>query len=166
MRIVITGGHHSSALPVIAKLREEYPQTQLYWIGHRRSLKGDVNDTLEYQEIKALGIPFYDLKAGKVYRTYDLVRLLRVPFGYFQAFSWLIKIKPDAILSFGGYLAVPVVIAGWFLGIPSITHEQTVAAGYANKVISHFVKKILISWKESEKYYPSGKIIFSGLPIR
>src|SRR3989339_828496 len=166
MKIVITGGHHSSALPVIDQFRSKYPGPEIYWLGHRRSAAGDKNDTLEYKEITALGIPFYELKAGKVYKTFNLLRLLKVPFGFIQAFRWMLKIRPDVILSFGGYLAVPVVISGWFLGIPSITHEQTVVVGYANKLLSKFVKKICIGWKDSEKFFPAGKIIYSGVPLR
>ena len=166
MKIVITGGHHSSALPVIDQFRSKYPGTDIYWFGHRRSAAGDKNDTLEYKEITALKIRFYDLKAGKVYKTFNLLRLLRVPFGFVQAFKWLLKIRPDVILSFGGYLAVPVVISGWFLGIPSITHEQTVVVGYANRLLSKFVKKICIGWKDSEKFFHAGKIIYSGVPLR
>lgn len=164
--IIITGGHHSSSIPVIERLKSTNPNLKIIWFGHKHSLRDDKNSTLEYLEITKLNIPFVNLNAGKVYKTYDLFMLLRVPFGFFQAFYYLIKFKPNLILSFGGYLAVPVVIAGWFLGIPSITHEQTVVTGYANKFISLFVKKILISWSESEKFFTGGKVIYSGIPLR
>ncbi len=166
MKLVITGGHHSSALPVIKKIKSISPDAQIYWIGHRKSLKGDENDTLEYKEISSLGIPFFDLKAGKVYRTFDPGRLAKVPVGFFQSLILLLKLKPDVILSFGGYLAAPVVFAGYILGIPSITHEQTVVAGYANKFNSLFAKKILISWPQSENVFPKSKTILVGIPIR
>ena len=166
MKLVITGGHHSSALPVIKKIKSISPEARIYWIGHKRSLKGDENDTLEYKEISSLGIPFYDLMAGKVYRTFDLARLIKVPIGFFQSLALLTKLKPDVILSFGGYLAAPVVLAGYILGIPSITHEQTVVVGYANKLISFFAKKILISWPQSEKIFPKNKTVLVGIPVR
>jgi UDP-N-acetylglucosamine--N-acetylmuramyl-(pentapeptide) pyrophosphoryl-undecaprenol N-acetylglucosamine transferase len=166
MKIVMTGGHHSSALPVIEKLKERYPEVQILWLGHRHSLKGDKNDTLEYQEIVSKGIPFHELHAGKVYRIRDVIRLLKVPLGFIEALYFLIKHRPDVIMSFGGYLAVPVVVCGKLLGIPSITHEQTVVTGYANRVISWFSDKILISWPTSEKYFAKDKVIFSGIPLR
>jgi len=166
MRLVITGGHHTSALPVIEHLKRLDPNIQLYWLGHKHSMKANKNYTLEYQEISSLGIPFKTLHAGKFYRTFDLRRLIKIPFGFFQAFYYLCVLRPDAILSFGGYLAVPVVLAGWFLRIPSITHEQTVVSGYSNKLISNFAKKILISWEQSRKYFPSTKVVFTGLPLR
>lgn len=166
MKIVITGGHHSSALPVIQKLRKKYPQAQLYWFGHKFSAQGDKNPTLEFREITALGIPFYHIHAGKFYKTLNLRRLAKIPYGFFQCLYLLFKLKPDAIMSFGGYLAVPVVLGGRLLGIPAITHEQTVVAGWANRLISKVAKKILISWQESEKYFPKEKTVFVGLPLR
>jgi UDP-N-acetylglucosamine--N-acetylmuramyl-(pentapeptide) pyrophosphoryl-undecaprenol N-acetylglucosamine transferase len=113
-----------------------------------------------------MGIPFYDLKAGKFYKTFDPIRLARIPFGFFQALYLLLKIRPELILSFGGYLAVPTVLAGYVLGIPSFTHEQTLVVGYANKLISTFAKKIFISWPTSLKYFDANKTIYSGLPLR
>lgn len=166
MKIAITGGHHSSAVPVISELCNRVSIVEIYWFGHRHSLKGDINDTLEYKEITALNIPFIDLKAGKFYKTFDPIRLLKIPFGFFQALYYLLKLRPQVILSFGGYLAVPVVLAGFILGIPSITHEQTVVVGYANRLISFFAKKILISWEESKKFFPPRKTVFTGLPLR
>ena len=166
MKIVITGGHHTSALPVIEKIKEKVSNAEILWVGHRYSMIHDKNPTLEYLEITSMGIPFFELKAGKFYKTYNIGRLLKIPFGFLHAFFYLLKNRPDAILSFGGYLAAPVVIAGNFLGIPSITHEQTVVAGYSNKLISKFAKKVMISWEESEKYFPKEKIVYTGIPLR
>jgi UDP-N-acetylglucosamine--N-acetylmuramyl-(pentapeptide) pyrophosphoryl-undecaprenol N-acetylglucosamine transferase len=46
-------------------------------------------------------------------------------------------------MSFGGYLALPVVICAWLLDIPVLTHEQTPVPGLANKIIAKFAKKVL-----------------------
>src|SRR3989344_4747327 len=165
-KIVITGGHHSSALPVIKKLREKYANIEVFWFGHKYSMKGDRNPTLEYREIESLNIPFFELHAGKFYKTYDVFRLLKIPIGFIQALYLLLKLKPDIVMSFGGYLAVPVVIAAKILGIPALTHEQTVVVGYANKLISKFADKVLISWESSKKYFKPGKVVLTGLPLR
>lgn len=166
MLIAMTGGHHSSALPLIDYISSHDPKAKVIWFGHKHSAKGDKNLTLEYLQITEKKIPFIDLPAGKFYRTYDPVRLAKVPWGFVVAFYQLLKYKPDIIFSFGGYLAVPVVISGWILGIPSVTHEQTVVTGYANKLIAKFAKKILVSHKESFKFFPASKTVYSGLPLR
>ena len=54
----------------------------------------------------------------------------------------------------------------FFLKIPSATHEQTTVAGLANKIISPFVKRIFLTWKETKKYFPPEKTILVGLPLR
>ncbi len=166
MKIVFTGGHHSSALPIISKLREVYPEIDIYWFGHKYTLFGSNSVSLEYIEITKLNIPFYNLQAGKLYKTYNLKRLLKVPFGVLHALYLLIKIKPNVVMSFGGYLAAPSVLAAWLLKIPSITHEQTLVAGYSNKFISRFVDKVFLSWPDSQKHYPEKKSIITGLPLR
>lgn len=166
MKVLITGGHHSSALPVVSLLQHKHSDVKLYWFGHKYSAKGDKNPTLEYREITGLNIPFYDLKAGKFYKTYNLVRLAKIPFGFIQAFFWLLKLRPDIVLSFGGYLAVPTVLAAYTLRIPVFTHEQTVVVGWANTFISRFAKVIFISFNESRRYFDQTKVIFSGLPLR
>jgi len=38
--------------------------------------------------------------------------------------------------------------------------------GLANKIVSLFAKKICISWDSSRKYFPEGKVILTGNPIR
>ena len=166
MKLLITGGHHTSALPVIGLLKKEHLDVEIFWVGHKHTSKGDKNPTLEFIDITKLNIPFFNLHAGKFYKTYDPIRLAKIPFGFVHALYLLLKIKPDMILSFGGYLAVPIVIVGKLLGIPSITHEQTVVVGLANKVISRFANKILISWPQSEKYFPTQKTVLTGLPLR
>jgi UDP-N-acetylglucosamine--N-acetylmuramyl-(pentapeptide) pyrophosphoryl-undecaprenol N-acetylglucosamine transferase len=166
MKLVITGGHHTSALPVIKYLMKTTPDTEIVWFGHKHSMRGNSNFTLEYRDITSFEIPFIDLPAGKFYKTYNPLRLAKIPLGFFVALYHLIKIRPDVILSFGGYLAVPTVLAGRLLGIPSVTHEQTVVTGYANKLIARVADKVLISHEESRPHFPEHKVVFSGLPLR
>ncbi len=163
--LVFTGGHHTSAL-VVAKELILQGKYEVVWFGHRHSMWGDKSDSAEYKEVTAAGIKFYDLKAGKFYNTFNPLKLIRIPWGFIQACYLLFKIKPAGIVSFGGYLAVPTVITGWFLGTPSITHEQTMVAGWANRVIANFSKKIAITWPESAKFYPQSKTVLTGLPLR
>lgn len=163
--LIFTGGHHNSALTVAIKLREQ--GWNIVWLGHRHSMWKDTSDSAEYKEVTAAGIRFYDLKAGKLYRTFNPFKLIRIPLGFIQSLFFFLKIKNiKGIYSSGGYLAVPVVICGWFLGIPSVTHEQTVVAGLANRLIAIFAKKIAVTWSSSLSRYPQNKAVLTGLPLR
>lgn len=162
--IVFTGGHHNSALEIAKTLKKE--GYQILWIGHKFTQRGDKSLSAEYQEITANKIRFLELKAGKFYKKLDPIEAFKIIFGFIQSIYYLLLNRPALIFSSGGYLSVPVVIAGWLLRIPSITHEQTVIAGWANKAISPFVKKILLTHESSKENYPAEKSIVVGLPLR
>jgi len=166
MKIVVTGGHHTPAVAVIDEIKRRNPNTRFYWFGHKHTLLGNKNSSFEYVDITSKKIPFFELKAGKLYKTYNLKRLFKIPVGFVHAFILLRKINPDVVLSFGGYLGVPVVFFAKLLKIPSLTHEQTVVVGYANKFISKFADKVLVSYKESLKHFPKSKTVVVGLPLR
>ncbi|MBI1871919.1 glycosyltransferase [Candidatus Collierbacteria bacterium] len=161
--IVFTGGHHNSALVVAKELKKE--GFQIAWMGHKFNFSNK-SLSAEYQEVTAEKIPFYELKTGKFYRQKNPIEYGKILFGLIQAFVYLNKIRPVLIVSFGGFMAVPAVIAGWLLRIPSVTHEQTVVAGWANKAISPFVKKILLTHESSLKNFPKKKSVVVGLPLR
>jgi UDP-N-acetylglucosamine--N-acetylmuramyl-(pentapeptide) pyrophosphoryl-undecaprenol N-acetylglucosamine transferase len=160
--IVITGGHHNSALVVAKELISR--GYKVVWIGHRSSSRGDKIDSAEYIEVTGAGIPFHDLQAGKL--TASIAELIRLPGGLIKSFKLLKTISPTAILSFGGYLGGTVAFAGKALGIPIYLHEQTVTAGRANKLIGRLAKTIYLTWSESAKYFDQTKIKVVGLPLR
>jgi UDP-N-acetylglucosamine--N-acetylmuramyl-(pentapeptide) pyrophosphoryl-undecaprenol N-acetylglucosamine transferase len=162
--ILFTGGHHNSALVVAKQLKAQ--GHNILWAGHKFTMRGDINVSAEYQEVTQAGFPFYELKTGKFYRVSNPLEYIKIAMGFLQAFIYLLQSKPDLIFSFGGYLSVPIVIAGWVLRIPSVTHEQTVTAGWANHAVTPFVKKIFLTHQSSLKNYPKEKSVVVGLPLR
>ena len=162
--MVFTGGHHTSAL-VVAKLLQD-KGWNIVWFGHRRSMWGDKADSAEYRDVTEAGIKFHNLIAGKFYKTYHPLKLIRIPISFIQAFILLLIRRPVGIVSFGGYLAVPAVVCGWLLGIPAITHEQTVVVGWANRLVGFFAQKVAVAWPESLSLFEKNKAVFVGLPLR
>lgn len=166
MRIVIIGGHFSPALSVIEALPS---QSQVLVIGRKFGLEGDKALSLEYQTIKKMGISFKSITTGRLQRKFTkhtIFSLIKLPIGFFQALKILKEFKPNVVLSFGGYVSIPVVLASFFLRIPIVVHEQTLEAGLSNKFASLFAKKICISWDSSKKFFPKSKIVLTGNPIR
>ncbi len=169
MRIVIIGGHITPALAMMEALKKLDPSVEFFFIGRKHTREGDTALSAEYLMMKERRIPSYTLTTGRLQRTftrYTIPSLAKVPYGFFQSIRILNKIKPDLICSFGGYPAVPVVMAGWFLRIPAITHEQTLIPGLANKIISRFVKTIALSFEDTRKCYPNVHTVVTGNPIR
>ena len=76
------------------------------------------------------------------------------------------KFMPDIVLSFGGYISVPIVMAARVLKVPVVIHEQTLHAGLANKVAASVATKICVSWPDSVREFPSKKVVVTGNPLR
>lgn len=166
-KIVITGGHATPALAVIDELEKK--QYQIYYFGRRYTSEADKVLSMEAVLIREKQLTYIPITAGKMQRYFDkytLFSYLKIPWGFFQALGYLIKIRPQLILSFGGYVSVPVVLAGWLFRIPIVNHEQTVSYGLASKFNSFFAKKIALSWLSSRQYFPKKKIVLTGNPVR
>lgn len=145
-RIFITGGHYTPAKAVIDQLSE----WQVFYVGRRQAMEGDDALALEYQELSRLGnLRYLSITTGRLQRKFfvnvgqSLAALAKIPVGFWQSFGYLVKYHPKIVLSFGGYVAVPVVVGAWLLDIPVVTHEQTQTVGLANKIIRLFGAKVL-----------------------
>jgi len=170
--ILITGGHATPAFAVITELKRR-GYSNFVWVGHKYNQQGNKEVSPEYRFVEELGIKFINLKTGKINRKWTLqnfvpsiVSLLMIAYGFIQAKLILLRNRPRVIVSFGGYLAVPIVFMGWVLRIKIITHEQTIVTGLANKFISKFANKVCISWESSKQYFPPKKTVLTGNPIR
>src|SRR5260221_10516561 len=149
--ILLTGGHAgTTALSVIEEFqsREDTRDWKIFWIGAQHAVEGKKTPTLESQILPKLGITSYSIIMGRLQRKftrYTLASLIKIPFGFIHALYLLKKIKPQVILSFGGFAAYPVVVVGSLLKIPVVIHDQTAAAGRANMFSARFAKKVAIS---------------------
>lgn len=161
--VIFTGGHYNSALEVAKFLKRK--GYRVLWLGHKYNLSDSKSLSAEYREVKAESISFIELKTGRFFKKLNLKQILLIFYGFIQSFYYLLKYKPNLIYSSGGFISVPVVISAFFLGIPSVTHEQTVIAGWANKAIAPFVKKILLTYQDKTNQYPKNKSVVVGMPI-
>lgn len=166
-KILVTGGHPSPALALIDDLGQSTfaKKMSLSYVGAKYIGYDKKSFSLEYKEVNRRSIPFFDQPAGRMTRIISLrsfLNLLKIPLGFFWALLILRRIKPDLIMSFGGYIALPVTVVGFFLAIPIFTHEQTIEPGLANKFISLFAKKIFVSFQKTRRYFPRNKTIYSG----
>lgn len=173
MKVLITGGHLTPALAVIGEMKDrEQKKTvkyELVFVGRKYSYEGEDTISQEYQIITAKGIRFISLPAGKLPRhfsKYFILSILKIPLGFISSFFLINKEKPDIILSFGGYLGLPISLAGWIWKIPIITHEQTTVPGLSNKIISQIAAKICLSYPDTLKQFSQDKIVLTGNPLR
>ncbi|MFX3624902.1 MAG: undecaprenyldiphospho-muramoylpentapeptide beta-N-acetylglucosaminyltransferase [Ectobacillus sp.] len=161
--IVFTGGgsagHVTPNLALIPKLKER--GWNVHYIGS--------NNGIEKSIIERTGIPYYGIASGKLRRYFDW-KNFKDPFlvakGVMEAYMLIRKLKPDVIFSKGGFVSVPVVIAGWLNKIPVFLHESDITPGLANKIAIRFASKIFVTFEEAKKHLPKDKTIYTGSPIR
>lgn len=167
-KIIITGGHLTPALAVIDELQKK-DEWEIYFLGRKHATEREKTPSIESQVIQERGIWFFPMVTGRFPRhlnRYALYSFLKIPIGFLQAFYYLLRFRPQVILSFGGYVSVPVVLIGYLLKIPSLTHEQTTVSGLASKINSRFATKIAVSWIDTQKHFSASKVVLTGNPVR
>ena len=88
--------------------------------------------------------------------------------GVREAFQLLGRIKPKAVVGFGGYPTFPPLIAARLRGIPSALHEQNAVMGRANRMLARRVTAIAASFEGTKLLEGSSlaKTRVTGNPVR
>lgn len=114
-------------------------------------------------------VPYHAISSGKLRRYFSVKNFtdpIRVGAGLVQALNIIQKTKPAAIFSKGGFVSVPVAMAGKLMSIPVIIHESDVTPGLANKIAMPFANHIFTVFKETLKHVPKEKSTCTGSVIR
>src|SRR3989339_1447610 len=165
MRILFSGGGTlGSVTPLIAiaqEIRKRQPQAEFLWLGTRNGP--------EISIVSRYGMPFEKIFSGKLRRYFSWHNFLD-PFlillGFFQALSTIIKFKPSAVMTAGGYVAVPVVWAAWLMRRPVTIHQEDVRPSITNKLTARFAGTITVTFQKSLADFPKGKTSWIGNPVR
>jgi UDP-N-acetylglucosamine--N-acetylmuramyl-(pentapeptide) pyrophosphoryl-undecaprenol N-acetylglucosamine transferase len=157
-----TGGHVLPALAVVDELHRRGALTDLIWIGSREGV--------ERQAAEDAAIRFVAIPTGKLRRYLSLRNLsdaARVPLGALAARRALASFRPDVVLSTGGFVSVPAVVAARGLA-PVLTHEQTAILGLANRINARFADVLAVSHVQTESLARRlhRRVVVTGNPIR
>lgn len=162
-RIILTGGgtagHVTPNIALLPRLKEL--QYDIHYIG---SYNG-----IEKELIKKQQIPYHGISSGKLRRYFSLQNFtdpFRVLKGFSEANKIIKELKPDVIFSKGGFVSVPVVIAGKRNHVPVIIHESDMTPGLANKISIPSAYKVCCNFPETLKALPADKAVLTGSPIR
>lgn len=160
-----TGGHVYPALAVARALRDVRRDVELDYIGGSRGFER----RLVASHPMAAELPYHELvvrslrSAGlSVHTVLDPARLAAsVP----QAWWLLGRLRPAALFTTGGYLALPLVLAARSRGIPTLVWEGNVLPGRATRAIGRFATRVAVSFPPTLDAFPGNSFI-SGTPIR
>lgn len=166
MRIVltggVTGGHIYPALAIGDSLRKADPDCKIIYIAS--------GDRLERAIIPEKGYELYEVKSEPLDRSdiFSFVRTVRRTLaGRSEAIRIMKKFRPDAIVSTGSYVSVPVVLAGKACGASVFIQEQNGFPGVSNRFLSKFADAVFLGFESAGEYFrDKAKLIYSGNPVR
>ena len=76
--------------------------------------------------------------------------------------------EPSAVIGFGGYPALPALLASTSAGIPSLIHEQNAVLGRVNRLLAGRVNAIATAYPDVARLKPKhgDKVHLVGNPVR
>ena len=88
--------------------------------------------------------------------------------GTAQAGIILRRLRPAAVVGFGGYPSVPTLMAASRLGYPTVIHEQNALLGRANRLLARRARRIALSFAETGGLRPAERrrAVATGNPVR
>lgn len=86
--------------------------------------------------------------------------------GFRQASALIQRLKPAAVVGFGGYPTLPPVFAATRRGLPTLIHEQNAVMGRANKALAARVTAIAGGFLPEDQGVHAARTIATGNPVR
>lgn len=164
-RIIIsgggTGGHVFPAISIANALRRRDPETEILFVG--------AEGRMEMEKVPAAGYRIVGLPVAGFIRNLSPKNIM-VIFKLIKSLVLAPKIlkdfQPDVVVGVGGYASGPILRQAGKMGIPTLIQEQNSYAGVTNRLLAKKASVICVAYDGMEKYFPAGKIIRTGNPVR
>ena len=155
-----TGGHLIPAFALASELERRGHHVALITDERGAAIPG-----------KPASLPVHILPAGRVEGLNPLrwLRgLLAIREGRRMARRLFDNFEPSAVVGFGGYPALPAVLAAHSAKIPTIIHEQNAVLGRVNRFLAKRVNAIATAYRQVQRLSPKhrGKVHLVGNPVR
>jgi UDP-N-acetylglucosamine--N-acetylmuramyl-(pentapeptide) pyrophosphoryl-undecaprenol N-acetylglucosamine transferase len=164
-RIIIagggTGGHIFPAIAIANALKRLDPETEILFVGAR--------GRMEMEKVPQAGYRIEGLDIAGFNRS-SLIKNIGLPYKLVKSFLQVRTIMndfaPDGVVGVGGYSSYPVLRYAQVKRIPSFIHESNSFAGKSNILLGKKAEKIFVATDGMEKFFPAGRIVVTGNPVR
>jgi undecaprenyldiphospho-muramoylpentapeptide beta-N-acetylglucosaminyltransferase len=146
--------------PALAVIDELGEKAEILWVGSVGGMEASLVSRagIAFEAVPASGLHGVSLRS----LPGNLWQLMR---GYFSAQKILKRYRPDVLFFTGGFVGVPVGLAGWRL--PKVVCVPDIEPALALKVLSRIAQLITVPAEASRKFFSSkSKILVSGYPFR
>ena len=165
LRIIIsgggTGGHIFPAISIANALKALRPDADILFVGAEGRMEMQRVPDAGY---RIIGLPVAGFDRRHLWKNISVIaKLLR---SQWQARRIVREFRPQAAVGVGGYASGPMLKACAMAGIPTLIQEQNSYAGVTNKLLAKQAAKICVAYDGMERFFPAGKIILTGNPVR
>lgn len=159
-----TGGHVYPAIAIANRIKEEYPDAEIVFVGTSKGIESEIVPKYGY-ELKTVTVQGFKRKIDfdNVKRVFKLFK------GLEQSRKVVKKFKPDIVIGTGGYVSGPVLFNASMNKVPTVIHEQNSFPGVTNKILAKMATTVLTSFEDSHQRFPEGtreKLVLTGNPVR
>lgn len=157
--ILTTGGTGGHIYPALAVARE------LNKMGVKPIFVGTVH-RMESDMIPKEGYQFIGLDVKPLKNIPAIFKMVK---SIFKSIKIIAKEKPNAIIGFGNYISVPVILSGIILRKKIYLQEQNANLGFANKLFYRFSKSTFLAFEKTYDDLPikhHKKLNVTGNPLR
>lgn len=154
-----TGGHLFPAMSLAEELRRRGHDVQLM-TDHRVASYGE-NFPASATHIVPSATPSVRNPLKFVRASFTILGGVTVAMGMLR------RIKPNAVVGFGGYPVYPPFLAASLVGTPGVLHEQNAVMGRANRALARLAKAIALSFqhtRRAEAFAAKSELV--GNPVR
>ena len=156
-----TGGHIYPAIAIADELKKRYPNANILFVG--------ASNRMEMEKVPQAGYKIEGLNISGFQRSLS-AKNLAFPFkliqSLYRANKIIKKFQPKVVIGTGGFASGPTLFMANKKKIPSIIQEQNSFPGITNKLLARKVQKICVAYDGLEEFFPKGKIIKTGNPVR
>ncbi|MFA6127540.1 MAG: undecaprenyldiphospho-muramoylpentapeptide beta-N-acetylglucosaminyltransferase [Bacteroidales bacterium] len=156
-----TGGHIFPAIAIANELRASDPTVEILFVG--------AIGKMEMEKVPKAGYKITGLPVSAFHRRLTLKNLMfpfRLLASMIKAARVISDFKPDLVIGTGGFASGPVLRVATRRSIPTLIQEQNSFPGVTNRLLAQKVARICVAFPGMERYFPAGKIVFTGNPVR
>ncbi|GGA63979.1 UDP-N-acetylglucosamine--N-acetylmuramyl-(pentapeptide) pyrophosphoryl-undecaprenol N-acetylglucosamine transferase [Flavobacterium palustre] len=156
-----TGGHIYPAIAIANELKSRFPDAEFLFVG--------AEDKMEMQKVPQAGYAIKGLWIAGLQRKLTLQNAmfpLKLVSSLWKSRKIIKEFKPDVVIGTGGFASGPLLQMANMLGIPTLIQEQNSFPGITNKLLSKKANAICVAYENLERFFPKGKMILTGNPVR
>ena len=155
-----TGGHVFPAIAVADAMKTVDPNVDIAFVG---AAHGNESNWVQKAGYRFILLDLDFIKGASLGRK--IKNIFALPGVARKAGKILDEEKPDLVIGAGGYVSGPLVAVASWRKIKTAILEQNAIPGLTNRILSHHVDKIYISFEHTIKL-PEKKTVYMGNPVR